>query len=147
LCGQGHAFMPIVVNVVEKDEYAAWIAEKKEAAAALRELASKEFTLDELMERGEAVYNQSCAACHQANGEGIPGVFPAIKGGVVSTGDVAGHMDIVVNGKTGTAMQAFGAQLSEVDLAAVITYERNAWGNDTGDVVQPVDVLTFKQGQ
>lgn len=147
LCGQGHAFMPIVVHVVEKDEYTAWIAEKKEAAAAMRELASKEFTLDELMERGEAVYNQSCVACHQANGEGIPGVFPAIKGGPLSTGDVAGHMDIVVHGKPGTAMQAFGVQLSEVDLAAVITYERNAWGNDTGDVVQPVDVLTFKQGQ
>ena len=99
------------------------------------------------MERGEGVYNQSCASCHQANGEGIPGVFPAMKGGAITTGPVEGHLDIVVNGKAGTAMQAFGAQLSEVDLAAVITYERNAWGNNTGDVVQPVDVLTFKQGQ
>jgi cytochrome c oxidase subunit 2 len=147
LCGQGHAFMPIVVNVVEKDEYNSWIAEKRAAAKAERELASKQFTMDELMSRGEEVYNRSCASCHQANGEGIPGVFPAMKGGAITTGPVEGHLDIVVNGKAGTAMQAFGNQLSEVDLAAVVTYERNAWGNNTGDVVQPVDVLKFKQGQ
>jgi cytochrome c oxidase subunit II len=147
LCGQGHAFMPVVVHVVEKDEYAQWIAEKKAEVAALRELTEKTFTKEELMARGEEAYNRSCAACHQTNGEGIPGVFPAIKGGVITTGEVAGHLDIVVNGKAGTAMQAFGNQLSEVDLAAIITYERNAWGNDTGDLVQPIDVYNFKQGQ
>ena len=147
LCGQGHAFMPIVVNVVEKEEFAEWLATQKAEAAALRELASQEFTMEDLMERGEAVYNRSCASCHMANGEGIPGVFPAMKGGPITTGELAGHLDIVVNGAPGTAMQAFGAQLSEVDIAAVITYERNAWGNNLGDVVQPVDVLKFKQGQ
>lgn len=147
LCGQGHAFMPVVVHVVEKDEYQEWIGKKKAEAAALRELTEKTFTMDELMAKGEEVYTRSCAACHQANGEGVPGVFPAMKGGAITTGELAGHLDIVVNGKAGTAMQAFGQQLSEVDLAAVITYERNAWGNDTGDMVQPIDVFNFKQGQ
>ncbi|MCK9502719.1 MAG: cytochrome c oxidase subunit II [Porticoccaceae bacterium] len=147
LCGQGHAFMPVVVRVVEKAEYQEWIGNKKAEAAAMRELTEKVFTKDELMAKGEEAYNRSCAACHQTNGEGIPGVFPAMKGGVITTGELAGHLDIVVNGKPGTAMQAFGAQLSEVDIAAIITYERNAWGNDMGDVVQPIDVLKFKQGQ
>jgi len=147
LCGQGHAFMPVVVHVVEKDEYAEWIAGKKAEVAAMRELTEKTFTMDELMAEGEAVYNRSCAACHQTNGEGIPGVFPAMKGGAITTGDLSAHLDVVVNGKSGTAMQAFGDQLSEVELAAVITYERNAWGNNTGDVVQPIDVYNFKQGQ
>lgn len=147
LCGQGHAFMPVVVHVVEKDEYQQWLAKKQAEAATLRELTAKVFTLDELMAQGEEAYNRSCAACHQTNGEGIPGTFPAMKGGAITTGDIKGHLDIVVNGKAGTAMQAFGAQLSEVDLAAIITYERNAWGNNTGDVVQPIDILKFKQGQ
>ncbi len=147
LCGKGHAFMPIVVEVVEKDEFATWLSEKKAEVAAIRELTSKEFSLEELMTTGEAAYNRTCAACHMANGEGIPGVFPAVKGSAIATGPVTDHLSIVINGKTGTAMQAFGAQLSEVDLAAIITYERNAWGNSTGDVVQPIEILNFKQGQ
>ncbi|MCB1666941.1 MAG: cytochrome c oxidase subunit II [Porticoccaceae bacterium] len=147
LCGKGHAFMPIVVNVVEPEEYQTWISEKKVAAAAERELANKTFTMDELMARGEEAYNRSCAACHMANGEGIPGVFPALKNSPIALGPVEGHLDVVVNGVAGTAMQAFGGQLSEVDLAAIITYERNAWGNNVGDQVQPINVLKFKQGQ
>lgn len=147
LCGKGHAFMPIVVNAVPEEEYNAWLAEKKVAMAAERELASKQFSLDELMAKGEEAYNRSCAACHMGNGEGIAGVFPALKGSPVALGAIEQHLDVVVNGTAGTAMQAFGGQLSEVDLAAIITYERNAWGNNTGDVVQPVDVLKFKQGR
>ncbi|MCL4134203.1 UNVERIFIED_CONTAM: hypothetical protein GTU68_035832 [Idotea baltica] len=147
LCGKGHAFMPIVVNVLEKEEYNTWLSEKKVEVAAIRELAKKTFTLDELMVKGEEAYNRQCASCHMANGEGIPGVFPALKGSAVAVGDVSKHLDVVVNGAAGTAMQAFGGDISEVDLAAIITYERNAWGNDTGDVVQPIDVLKFKQGQ
>ena len=146
LCGQGHAFMPVVVNVLEKEAYNSWLAEKKEAAAAERELSKKTFTLDELMAQGEEAYNRSCAACHQVNGQGITGVFPSMVGGM-TTGDITSHIDIVVNGKAGTAMQAFGGQLSEVDIAAIVTYERNAWGNNTGDVVQPIDILKHKQGQ
>lgn len=147
LCGKAHAFMPIVVNVLEKEEYNSWLAEKKVQVAAVRELAKKTFTKDELMAQGEEAYNRSCASCHMANGEGIPGVFPGLKGSAVAVGDISKHLDVVVNGVAGTAMQAFGGQLSEVDLAGIITYERNAWGNDTGDVVQPIDVLKFKQGQ
>lgn len=148
LCGKGHAFMPVVVNVLEKEEYNTWLAEKKVEVAAIRELTKKEFKLEELMTRGEEAYNRSCSGCHMVNGEGIPGVFPSMRGSAVTTGDTINkHLDVVVNGVTGSAMQAFGSDLSEVDLAAIITYERNAWGNDTGDVVQPIDILKFKQGQ
>jgi cytochrome c oxidase subunit 2 len=147
LCGKGHAFMPIVVNVLEKEAYNSWLAEKKTQVAAIRELTKKTFTKDELMAQGEEAYNRSCAACHMVNGEGVPGVFPSMIGSAVTTGDISKHLDVVVNGVAGTAMQAFGGQLSEVDLAAIITYERNAWGNDTDDVVQPIDILKFKQGQ
>jgi len=147
LCGQGHAFMPVVVNVLEKEAYNSWLAEKKEAAAAVRELSKKTFTMDELMAQGEEAYNRSCASCHQVNGQGIAGVFPSMIGSAITTGDITSHIDIVVNGKAGTAMQAFGGQLSEVDIAAIVTYERNAWGNNTGDVVQPIDILKHKQGQ
>lgn len=147
LCGKGHAFMPIVVNAVSEGEYQNWLAEKKAETAALRELAEKTFTMEELMSRGEEAYVRSCAACHAANGEGIPGAFPGLKASPVALGAVDKHLDVVVNGVPGTAMQAFGGQLSEVDLAAIITYERNAWGNNVGDMVQPIDVLKFKQGQ
>jgi len=147
LCGKGHAFMPIVVNALPEAEYDAWLAEKKLAAAAEREMAKKTFTLEQLMAKGEEAYNRSCASCHMANGEGIPGAFPALKGSAIALGPVDKHLDVVINGTSGTAMQAFGGQLSEVDLAAIITYERNAWGNDVGDMVQPLDVLKFKQGQ
>ena len=147
LCGKGHAFMPIVVHAVSEEEYDVWLAEKKVAAAAEREMAKQTFTLEQLLVKGEAAYNRSCASCHMANGEGIPGAFPALKRSSVALGSVTTHLDVVVNGVSGTAMQAFGGQLSEVDLAAIITYERNAWGNDVGDMVQPLDVLKFKQGQ
>lgn len=141
LCGKDHAFMPVVVKAVPEPEYQAWVAEKKAKAAEEYELRSKEWTLDELMARGEKVYVASCAACHQVDGSGMPPAFPALRGSAITTGDMAKHIDIVVNGVPGTAMQAFGNQLSEVDLAAVITYERNAWGNATGDVVTPKQLI------
>ena len=96
------------------------------------------------MANGEKLFSAHCAACHQANGAGIPGVFPAMTGSAIATGDVAAHIDIIVHGKAGTAMQAFGEQLSAVDLAAVITYERNGLGNSVGDMVQPADVVAAK---
>lgn len=140
LCGKDHGFMPIVVEVVSDAKYASWVAEQKGAAAAAAASADKTFTMDELMKRGEEVYNASCAACHGATGAGIPGVFPAMTGSKIAIGDKAAHIDIVVNGKPGTAMQAFGAQLSKADIAAVVTYERNAFGNATGDMIQPSDI-------
>ena len=145
LCGKDHGFMPVVVDVRSPEDYATWLGEKKAEAAKLAELTSKEWTLEELVARGEKVYQTSCVACHQASGEGMPPTFPALKGSPIVTQDIEAHIDIVVNGKPGTSMAAFGKQLSEVDLAAVITYERNAWGNNTGEMVTPKDVLDFKQ--
>ncbi|WP_187670053.1 cytochrome c oxidase subunit II [Zestomonas carbonaria] len=147
LCGKDHGFMPVVVEAKSKEDFAAWLAERKEAAAAERELTSKEWTMEELMARGEKAYNATCVACHQAGGEGLPPMFPALKGSPIATGPAEPHIAIVVNGKPGTSMAAFGKQLSEVDIAAIITYERNAWGNKVGDMVTPKDVLAFKQAQ
>ncbi|HBM08327.1 cytochrome B559 subunit alpha [Pseudomonas sp. 10B238] len=147
LCGKDHGFMPVVVEVKSQEDYATWLGEKKAEAAKLAELTSKEWTLEELTARGEKVYQTNCAACHQASGEGLPPMFPALKGSPIATGDAENHISIVVKGSPGTSMPAFGPQLSEVDIAAVVTYERNAWGNDTGDMVTPKDVLVFKQAE
>ncbi|MGV8842152.1 MAG: cytochrome c oxidase subunit II [Pseudomonas sp.] len=147
LCGKDHGFMPIVVEAKSKADFAAWLTDRQQTAAAEKELSSKEWTMDELLARGEKAYNTNCAACHQATGAGLPPMFPALNGSAIATGPAAGHIGIVVNGKPGTAMAAFGKQLSPVDLAAIITYERNAWGNKLGDMVTPQDILAFKQAQ
>lgn len=147
LCGKDHAFMPVVVEVKEQEEYDQWLATKKQEAVEYASTIGKEWTFDELMAKGEEVYNSSCASCHAVNGEGIPGVFPALKNSAIALGPVEEHLRVVVDGVSGTAMQAFAEQLSEVEIAAVIHYERNAWGNDMGDITQPVDVLNYKQGK
>ena len=144
LCGKDHGFMPIVVNVVSSEEYGQWLGDKQVEAAAIKELMAQTFTLDQLMERGEAVYARACLACHGANGEG--GVGNAIAGSVVATGPVGPHLEIGINGVPGSAMQAFGGQLNDVDMAAVITYQRNAFGNNMGDMIQPIDVYNHKKG-
>ncbi|TXS93696.1 cytochrome c oxidase subunit II [Parahaliea maris] len=144
LCGKDHGFMPIVVNVVSKEEYATWIGEKQAEAAEIKKLMAQSFTLDELMERGKGVYDRSCAACHGAGGEG--GLGKPIAGSPIATGDLSGHLEVGINGVPGTAMQAFGGQLNDVDMAAVITYQRNAFGNNMGDMVQPIDVFNHKKG-
>lgn len=146
LCGQDHGFMPVVVIAKEPAEYEKWIteleAEQEAAREREQELLAMEMSEDELMDLGEKVYNSTCASCHQPTGQGVDGVFPALAGSGVSVDPDAKskHIDIVVNGVTGTAMQAFGQQLSMRELAAVITYERNAWGNDTGDLIQAADI-------
>lgn len=145
LCGRDHGFMPIVVNAVVQDEFDQWMAVKKEEAAEIAALIEQEFTLPELVERGRQVYTRSCVACHGANGEG--GIGRKLAGAELVTGDVRGQLDVVVNGVPGTAMQAFGSQLNEVDLAAVVTYTRNAFGNNMGDAVQPIDIYQFKKDQ
>lgn len=145
LCGRDHGFMPIVVNVVEEDEYNQWLAGKRAQAAEIKELMSKHFSLDEQMQAGEAVYMKSCVACHGAEGEG--GIGAAIAGSAIATGIAADHLNVAINGVPATAMQAFGGQLNDVDMAAVITYQRNAFGNNMGDVIQPINVYNFKQGQ
>lgn len=141
-CGTGHAFMPIVVAAVGEDQYAQWVGDQKaaQAQAAAEASADKTWTMDELMARGEQTYKTFCMACHQAEGQGIPPAFPALKGSATATGDIAEHLNTVLNGRAGTAMAAWGGTLDDLQVAAVITYERNAFGNDTGDVVQPKDV-------
>ena len=144
LCGKDHGFMPIVVNVVSKDEYNDWLATKQAEAAEIKQLMAQTFTMDELMARGKVVYERTCLACHGASGEG--GVGKAIAGSPIATGDLGGHLNVGINGVPGTAMQAFGGQLNDVEMAAVITYQRNAFGNNMGDAVQPIDVYNFKKG-
>ena len=139
LCGKDHGFMPIVVKAVSDSEYQSWVKEQKLVMAEAEAGSDKTWTKDDLMKRGEQVYNASCAACHQPTGTGIPGVFPGLVNSKITIGPAADHINIVLNGKAGTAMQAFGAQLNDADLAAVITYERNSWGN-AASVVQPADV-------
>ena len=139
LCGKDHGFMPIVVKAVTDNEYQSWVKEQKLAMAEAASGSDKTWSKDDLIKRGEQVYNTSCAACHQPTGTGIPGVFPALANSKIATGPAADHINIVLHGKAGTAMQAFGQQLNDADLAAVITYERNSWGN-TASVVQPADV-------
>lgn len=151
LCGKDHGYMPVVVIAKEPAEFNAWISEQEELQRKAKEeeqkLLAMNMTMDELMTTGERVYLTNCAACHMPNGQGLPGVFPALKGSKMALEDMAGHIDIVVNGKAGTAMQAYGKQLSLKDLAAVITYERNAWGNNTGETVQAKDVNAVMNGQ
>jgi cytochrome c oxidase subunit 2 len=145
LCGKDHGFMPIVVEVVSPEKYAQWVAGQKTKAAAAAEDPNKQWNADELKARGEKVYAANCAACHQASGKGLPPAFPALDGSKIATGDKAAHIDRVLNGKTGTAMAAFAKQLSDTDIAAVVTYERNAWGNKTGDMVQPGEVKAARK--
>lgn len=151
LCGKDHGFMPIVVIAKDPVEYDAWISEQETAQRQAKEeeqkLLAMNMDMDELMQVGEKVYMSTCAACHMPNGEGLPGAFPALKGSDMALNDMPAHIDIVVNGKSGTSMQAFGKQLSMKELAAVITYERNAWGNNTGETVQAKDVNAVLTGQ
>ncbi|MEW6133872.1 MAG: cytochrome c oxidase subunit II [Pseudomonadota bacterium] len=146
LCGKDHAFMPIVVKVVTQEEYDTWLASRHKGAAAAAADNAKTFAREELMAKGEAVYNANCAACHQAGGEGVPGAFPAISGSAIATGPIDAHIGIVLNGRPGTAMAAFGGQLSEADIAAVVTYQRNGLGNSVGDMAQPMQVAALKGG-
>jgi cytochrome c oxidase subunit 2 len=144
LCGKDHGYMPVVVEVVSKEDYAAWMTQKQAEAEEVAALMEQNFTMDELMARGKQVYQRACQACHGANGEG--GVGTAIAGSNIATGELQGHLNIGINGVPGTAMQAFGGQMNDVDMAAVITYQRNAFGNNMGDMVQPIDVFNFKKG-
>lgn len=150
LCGRGHAFMPIVVEAKPLEDYQTWLAAKqsgkkaREATAAMA--AAQTFTPAQLAARGRQVYSAHCTACHQDTGQGIPGVFPALAGSKLAQGPAAAHIERVLHGKTGTAMAAFDDQLDDVDLAAVVTYERTAWGNQ-GTPVMPADVKALRRSR
>jgi cytochrome c oxidase subunit 2 len=133
LCGVHHGYMPIVVKAVAEADFKKWVASKTKQSEEQAATPAPDASKDDLMKKGKVVYDRSCAVCHKPDGSGMPPAFPALKGGEITTGPVKGHVDIVLNGKTGTAMQAFKDQLSNDELAAVITYERNAWGNDDQD--------------
>ncbi len=147
LCGKDHAFMPIVVKVVSEEDYAAWAQGEQKKLAEAADDPNKEWTQEELVARGQQVYTANCVACHQANGQGVPGNFPPLDGDPVVKGPKAEQIKVVLNGKPGTAMAAFGGQLNDVEVAAVITYTRNSWGN-AGQVeealVTPADVAAAR---
>ncbi len=144
LCGKEHAFMPIVVEVKSEADYAKWVEAKQKEMAASRDDPNKEWQLAELSARGEKVYASNCVACHQATGKGVPGAFPALAGSKVVLGPQQGQIELMLKGRTGTAMASF-KQLSDVELAAVITYTRNAWTNKADDnIVQPKEVLAAR---
>jgi cytochrome c oxidase subunit II len=139
-----------LLDALAEDDYAAGVAERRERALAEAEAlaADRDWELEELMERGRGVYMSQCAACHQPNGQGLPAAgFPALTSGMsVDPDGIAAHIAMVVHGSPrNPAMAAFGRSLNDLDLAAVITYERNAFGNDTGDVVQPRDVAAARE--
>jgi cytochrome c oxidase subunit 2 len=138
LCGKEHAFMPIVVRVVSAEDYGKWVGEQKQKLAKAAEDDTRTFPLQELVQRGEKVYAANCVACHQPTGRGAPPAFPPLAGSKVAIGPEEGQIDVVLNGRPNTAMQSF-KQLSNTDIAAVITFTRNSWGNKASDV-QPAEV-------
>ena len=140
LCGKEHGFMPIVVRVVSPEDYSKWVGEQKKAMLAAADDPTKTWTLPELIARGEKVYAANCVACHQANGSGLAAMkAPALAGNRLVTGAHPASIDTVLNGRPNTAMQAFGKQLSDTEIAAVITYARNNWGNKANEL-QPAEV-------
>ena len=144
LCGKDHGYMPIVVEVKEQADYDKWVVDQKAKASASQD-TGKVYELAELSAMGEKAYAVNCAGCHQPKGEGMAPVFPALAGSKIVNGPKAAQIDIVMNGKAGTAMSAFGKQMSDTDLAAVITFTRNAWGNKTGDVIQSSEIKASRK--
>ncbi|HYR01456.1 MAG TPA: cytochrome c oxidase subunit II [Casimicrobiaceae bacterium] len=148
LCGKEHGFMPIVVEVKSKEDYAKWVDDMKKQAAAAGDDPNKVWDLKELVARGEKVYTANCVACHQATGKGAPPAFPPLDGSKVVNGPKAGQIKTVLNGveRDGkpTAMPSW-KQLSDTDIASVITYTRNSWGNHTGEAVQPSEIKVARQ--
>ena len=140
LCGKDHGYMPIVVQAMEQADYDSWYESRLAAEQERQALESQVFTNEELMAMGEETYTKFCASCHQANGQGVPPVFPSLVGSPYILGDRDEHVRMVLNGVPGTAMQAFGNQLSKAEIAAVVHYERHSWGNNSGELTQPVDV-------
>jgi cytochrome c oxidase subunit 2 len=145
LCGKNHAYMPIVVEVKSQEDFAMWAGERKKEMLARADDPTKEWQLADLTERGAKVYASNCVACHQATGKGVPGAFPALDGSKVVLGAQGDQVALLLNGKQGTAMASF-KQLSDVELAAVATYTRNAWSNKADDnIVQPKDFTAARK--
>jgi cytochrome c oxidase subunit 2 len=146
LCGKDHGFMPVVVEALPADEFEAWVAGQRSGADERAVQTDREWTLPELMDKGADVYASQCATCHQANGQGLPPAFPALAGSPVVTGNIQDNLRIVLEGRPGTAMQSWKGLLSPADIAAAVTYTRNAFGNETGDLVQPSAIADVTEG-
>lgn len=146
LCGKDHGFMPIVVEAVSKEAYAAWISEQKQEMAATAHDAARLWTREELMDHGATVYQAQCAACHQPDGTGLEPAFPALAQNGAPTGSVDDHLQVVLNGREGTAMTGFSERLLPQDIAAALTYTRNAWRDGEGEVIQPSSIAEPDQG-
>ena len=148
LCGKEHGFMPIVVKVVSQDEYSKWVGGQMKLIAAADD-PSRQYTLDELKKRGEQVYAKNCVVCHQATGKGTPPAFPPLDGSKMVLGPKDAQIATILNGVlrngTPTAMAAFGRQLNDTELAAVVTFTRNNWGNKTGESIQPAEVKALRR--
>jgi len=145
LCGKDHGFMPIVVIALPQAEFDAWTRQQLTDSQNQQQDVERLWTKQELMQHGKSVYANACASCHQSEGQGLTPAFPALAGSKIATGPVDAHIDIVMNGRGGTAMSAWREKLSETDIAAALTYTRNAFGNDTGDVVQPLTIANIKR--
>ena len=144
LCGKEHAYMPIHVKVVSQEDYSKWVDGEKKKAAAKADDPNKEWKLAELVARGEKVYNANCAACHKADGAGAGPIKGLVGSKVVLADDKSQQIAILLNGAGGGSMPAW-KQLSDTEIAAVITYTKNAWANQTGQVVQPADIKTARK--
>jgi len=144
LCGLKHAYMPIVVDVRPEAEFDAWIEEQRLAAELAGEAAvaarARTWAMDELLSIGEDVFTKHCSTCHERDGMGQGAKYPALAGSEIATGHIADHLARVMDGKADSEVQAWAPQLSDLEIAAVLTYERNSWGNDTGDIIQPLTV-------
>ena len=143
LCGKEHAYMPVVVEVLSDEDYAKWVTAQKAKLAGAAVDPNKVYTMAELVAHGEEVYKANCAACHQVSGKGL-GAFPAMDGSPIVNGPIAGHVERVLHGKG--AMPSW-ASLSDLDIASVITYERNSWGNHKNDLLQPKQVADARNGK
>jgi cytochrome c oxidase subunit 2 len=147
ICGKEHGYMPIVVEVKSEQDYAAWVGDQKKKLAVADDV-NKTWDIKDLTARGEKVYTANCAACHQPTGKGLPPAFPPLDGSKVAIGPKLAHISTVLNGVTKdgkpTAMVAWKGTLSDVDIASVVTYERNSWGNHTGEAIQPAEVASAK---
>ena len=147
LCGERHAYMPIVVRAVTEEEYQNWLQDHRETAAQLAFLTEREWSQDELFAQGKEVYQTRCAACHQVNGQGIPGFYPALAGSDVVMNDKSKQIEILMEGIRGSQMQSFAEQLNEVEMAAVITFTKLSWDNNkmgSSEIVIPKDIVDYK---
>ncbi len=140
LCGKDHGFMPIVIIALPEAEFEAWAEAQLADSRNQQQDVERLWTREELMQQGKSVYASACATCHQPDGQGLTPAFPALAGSKVATGPLDAHIDIVMNGRAGTAMSGWREKLSAADIATALTYTRNAFGNDTGDVVQPITI-------